>query len=179
MKRFQFAIMLVVVLFSACSRPDNEQPNKRERPLIDPPITLVIDIVNEKGESMLSPETEGNWTGKELWLLPDYLDYPFQWTVGEEYDEYQRQYLHPNQNLTVEVYDGRPYCVFGKIYIGGDYNFGWPLPTGYEECKVRIVETEAEKQPDGKERRIGHVYYEGKEVGPNFTIVIHSQPEAE
>ena len=162
-------LVLLALLFFSCNRNNGSSEQKETVNPIDPPITLVIDFVNENGESLLSPDTDGNWVGRYITAMPSFLDYPFQWMIGDEYDEYQRQYIHPGLNFTVEKYGGRPYCVFGKFYHPCVIDMGFPAKN--TDSQIQIISS-YETNGDGTRKRVGHVIYGGKEVTPNFTITI-------
>lgn len=167
-------LLIVLICLWSCSKSEDVNTESNADVPIER-VTLIMDVVNEDGESLLSPDAKGNWTGKTIIAFPKFLSFPFEWIVGKEYDEYQRQYIDPkSMSFTVEEYDGRPYCVLGPIGRGCDIIFSWP--TGAASDKVIIKETLIE-QEDGSRKKIGQVFYEGKEVGPNFTVTVHSLPD--
>ena len=147
----------------------NKQEANQEPTAPYDPVTLYFDIVNENGESLLSENTEGNWEGRQIIILPNYIDYYKKVTIGYE-SPYHTEFAWPR----IEEIANRPFFVFGKFFrnvaMTQVFNIWWP--DGTED--IVQIQFSIATQDDGTQKQQVRYFWgkDRKEVeGPNFRLV--------
>ncbi len=90
MKKYSYILAVSALLFGlfalmSCSGSDNEPEGPEEGVIWDiSPSCVRIELVDEEGNNLLDPETEGNWVGEELYIVYKdetyYTDWEYQAT---------------------------------------------------------------------------------------------------
>lgn len=74
MKKFNHVLSILALLFGlfgfmSCSEAEQEPDGPEEGVIWDiAPICVNIQLVDDEGNNLLDPETEGNWVGEELYI---------------------------------------------------------------------------------------------------------------
>ena len=164
MKPISYFFLLLVCLALTYSCNNKDVANNKSYNY--DPVTLVFDVVNGGGESLLAPETEGNWIGHSIYIVSISSDEYYQTTVGED-DPYNRPDLGFPR---IEDINGQLCFVYGRFTTYTRFRVIWPDKT---EDMIQIQFSVA-TQDDGTQKQQVRYFWgkDRKEVdGPYFRLV--------